>query len=101
MARPKKLTEKTIVRFPDQTFSRIDRLLDQDEDRTSFIRAAVFREIDYRNAGLHKSVSRVLLADESESGFAAEAVKRAVQNRRALLVAEKSADEDDVTDGSK
>jgi hypothetical protein len=90
MARPKTLTEKTIVRFPDQTFDRIDRLLMEAEDRTSFIRTAVLREIDYRNAGLHKEVKRILLADESESGFSAEAVKRAVQNRRSLLLAEKT-----------
>ncbi|HQT84937.1 MULTISPECIES: hypothetical protein [Acidiphilium] len=99
MARPKTLTEKTIVRFPDQTFDRIDRLLMEAEDRTSFIRTAVLREIDYRNAGLHKEVKRILLADESESVFAADAVKRAVQNRRSLLLAEKSPGEQKPTTG--
>jgi hypothetical protein len=63
------------------------------EDRTSFIRTAVLREIDYRSAGLHKEVKRILLADESESGFGVEAVKRAVQHRRSLLLAEKLPDE--------
>lgn len=90
MARPKKMTEKTIVRFPERTFDRIDALLMAAEDRTSFIRAAVMHEIAYRAAGLHRDVKRVLLADETESEFATEAVKRAVQTRRSLLLAEKN-----------
>jgi len=36
------------ARFPDGTFERIEVLLDQGEERTAFVRAAVEREIAWR-----------------------------------------------------
>lgn len=46
--RPLQWTETTLARFPDGTFKRIQVALDEDEDRTDFIREAVERELQRR-----------------------------------------------------
>ena len=40
--------EDMVARFPEGTFKRIDSVLDPNETRTDFIRAAVTREIAWR-----------------------------------------------------
>lgn len=48
MGRAKKWTEDMQARFPDGTFARIEGTLEKGEDRTSFVRAAVERELKRR-----------------------------------------------------
>jgi hypothetical protein len=40
-----------VARFPEGTFDRIAAVLDDGEDRTSFVRAAVERELKRREKG--------------------------------------------------
>ena len=46
--RPRKWDEDMVARFPRGTFERIERVLEPDEDRTDFVRAAVERELAWR-----------------------------------------------------
>lgn len=46
--RPKKWSEDMQARFPAGTFERIEAVLEKDEDRTDFVRAAVERELRRR-----------------------------------------------------
>ena len=48
MGRKKRWAEDMQARFPAGTFDRIAALLESNEDRTDFVRAAVEREIDRR-----------------------------------------------------
>lgn len=48
MGRKKQWAEDMQARFPEGTFDRIAALLESDEDRTDFVRAAVAREIKRR-----------------------------------------------------
>jgi len=50
MARPLKFTDTMLARFAGGTFDRIARLLAPDEDRASFIRNSVDREMERREA---------------------------------------------------
>ena len=51
MGRAKRYSEDMQARFPEGTFGRIAAVLRNDEDRTDFVRAAVEREIEVRQAG--------------------------------------------------
>jgi hypothetical protein len=48
MGRKKRWAEDMQARFPEGTFARIEAVLDEDEDRTDFIREAVERELKRR-----------------------------------------------------
>ena len=48
--RRKKFDEIMVARFVKGTFRKIRRVLRPDEDRTDFIRAAVAREVERREA---------------------------------------------------
>lgn len=49
MGRKKTNFEQMPARFPDGTFERIDAVLEPDENRTDFLRAAVEDEIKRRS----------------------------------------------------
>jgi hypothetical protein len=48
MGRKKMWSENMEARFPEGTFARISAVLDENEDRTGFVRAAVERELKRR-----------------------------------------------------
>lgn len=48
MGRKKLWSEDMQARFAEGTFARIDAVLDESEDRTDFVRAAVERELRRR-----------------------------------------------------
>jgi hypothetical protein len=48
MGRPKLYSEDMQCRFPKGTFKAIAIVLDEDEDRTDFVREAVARELERR-----------------------------------------------------
>ena len=48
MGRKKRWAEDMTARFPEGTFERIEVVLEEGEDRTDFVRAAVEREIKRR-----------------------------------------------------
>jgi hypothetical protein len=48
MGRKKLWAEDMQARFPEGTFERIEAVLDEGEDRTDFVRAAVDRELKRR-----------------------------------------------------
>lgn len=48
MGRTKRWSEDMQARFPDGTFDRIEAVLENGEDRTDFVRAAVERELKRR-----------------------------------------------------
>jgi hypothetical protein len=50
MGRKKRWPERTAIKFAAGTFERIAVILDEDEDRMTFMREAVEREIDRREA---------------------------------------------------
>lgn len=50
MGRKKRWTEDMQARFPEGTFARIDAALEDGEERTSFVREAVERELKRRKA---------------------------------------------------
>ena len=74
-----------MARFLDGTFARIDTVLSSDEDRASFIRNAVELEIARRNEDFYSDLRRHLLVGESELDFCLNAVRHAVQDRKAAL----------------
>ena len=48
MGRKKMWAEDMQARFPEGTFARIDAVLEDDEERTAFVREAVERELKRR-----------------------------------------------------
>jgi hypothetical protein len=48
MGRTKRWAEDMQARFPEGTFSRIEAVLEESEDRTEFVRRAVERELKRR-----------------------------------------------------
>jgi hypothetical protein len=50
MGRPRQWAEDMQARFPAGTFKRIKDVLDEDEDRTDFVREAVERELARRGS---------------------------------------------------
>ena len=74
-----------MARFLKGTFARIDTVLSPDEDRASFIRNAVESEIARRDQDFYSDLKRHLLVGESELDFCLNAVRRAVQDRKAAL----------------
>lgn len=48
MGRKKEWAEDMQARFPEGTFDRISEVLEEKEDRTAFVRAAVERELKRR-----------------------------------------------------
>ncbi|WP_409364047.1 YlcI/YnfO family protein [Bradyrhizobium liaoningense] len=50
MGRTKRWSEDMQARFPEGTFTRIEAVLDEGEDRTDFVREAVERELRRRKA---------------------------------------------------
>ena len=46
--RPRKWAQDMVARFPPGTFERIKQVIEQNEDRTDFVRAAVERELRRR-----------------------------------------------------
>jgi hypothetical protein len=50
MGRKKLWPERTAIKFPAGTFERIAAVLDEGEDRMTFMREAVEREIERREA---------------------------------------------------
>lgn len=89
MARPKRFIDKTMVRFPANTFEEIDLVLTPGEDRADLVRRAVDREISFRRAGLHTDVQPFLMKGEDELEFFNNAIRRALEARRAMLATEK------------
>ena len=74
-----------MARFLDGTFARIDTVLSSDEDRASFIRNAVESEIARRNRGLLFRPQAPSPVGEAELDFCLNAVRHAVQDRKAAL----------------
>lgn len=62
MGRKKQWAEDMVARFAEGTFDRIAALLQDGEDRTDFVRAAVEREIEARAREARRSV-KTLKAD--------------------------------------
>lgn len=89
MARPKRFVDKTMVRFPANTFEEIDLVLTPGEDRADLVRRAVDREISFRRTGLHTDVEPFLMKGEDEFEFFNNAIRRALEARRAILATEK------------
>ena len=85
MARPKQFAEMTMARFLDETFARIDTVLSSDEDRTSFIRYSVKAEIARRSRDFYSDLKGHLLVGESELDFCLNAIRHAVQDRKAAV----------------
>jgi hypothetical protein len=57
VGRKKRWNEDMQARFPEGTFARIAAVLENDEDRTDFVRKAVARELSRRkSAGRRKKV---------------------------------------------
>ena len=56
MGRKKQWAEDMQARFPEGTFARVAELLEEGEDRTDFVRAAVEREIEARAKKARKPV---------------------------------------------
>jgi hypothetical protein len=50
MGRKKLWPERTAIKFPAGTFERIAAILDEGEDRMTFMREAVEREVERREA---------------------------------------------------
>ena len=50
VGRKKRWNENMVARFPEGTFGRITNVLEKNEDRTDFVRAAVERELKRREA---------------------------------------------------
>jgi hypothetical protein len=48
VGRKKRWSEDMQARFPEGTFARIEAVLEESEDRTDFVRAAVERELERR-----------------------------------------------------
>ena len=48
VGRKKLWAEDMVARFPEGTFARIERVLQEKEDRTDFVREAVERELKRR-----------------------------------------------------
>jgi hypothetical protein len=59
MGRKRRWPERTAIKFAAGTFERIAAILDEDEDRMTFMREAVEREIERREAaGKRKRVPK-------------------------------------------
>jgi hypothetical protein len=54
MGRKKRWPERTAIKFAAGTFERIAAILDDDEDRMTFMREAVEREIERRERAAEK-----------------------------------------------
>lgn len=67
----------------------MDEVLGAGEDRADLIRVAVDREISFRRTGLHKDVQPFLMKGEDELVFFNNAIRRALDARRAILETEK------------
>ena len=50
VGRKKRWAEDMQARFPERTFARIAAVLEETEDRTDFVRQAVERELERREA---------------------------------------------------
>jgi hypothetical protein len=48
VGRKKRWSEDMQARFPEGTFERVEAVLDENEDRTDFVRVAVERELERR-----------------------------------------------------
>jgi hypothetical protein len=57
VGRKKRWNEDMVARFPEGTFGRIANVLEKNEDRTDFVRAAVERELKRREAPGRKAES--------------------------------------------
>jgi hypothetical protein len=57
VGRKKRWNEDMVARFPKGTFGRIANVLEKNEDRTDFVRAAVERELKRREAPGRKAQS--------------------------------------------
>lgn len=88
MTRPKKFARRIMVRFDDETLTALQRVIDDQEDRSDFVRAAVELETAIRSLDVYPDLKAHLLANESVEDFCAKAVRRAVQQRKATLAQE-------------
>ena len=57
VGRKKRWNEDMVARFREGTFGRIANVLEKNEDRTDFVRAAVERELKWREARGRKAQS--------------------------------------------
>lgn len=89
MARPKKLRERMIIGFTPDTSAAIARLVEGNEDRSTFIRGAVERETALRNLDCFAALKASLLAHETIGDFCLKAISRAVARRKTALAGEK------------
>lgn len=90
MARPKKFSDRVVLSFPPETFGDIARLSEESEERASFIRLAVAREIALRRSGAYEDLKAQLLANETVEDFCLSAIRRAVAHRKAALADSRS-----------
>jgi hypothetical protein len=88
MARQKKFSEQMMTIFPPNTFAVIARLAEDGEDRSTFIRSAVEREIALRSLECFADLKAYLLANETIGDFCLKAIRRAVAQRKAALAGE-------------
>jgi hypothetical protein len=88
MTRTKKFDRRIMVRFDDETLTAVQRVIDEQEDRSDFVRAAVELETAIRSLDVYSDLKAHLLANESVEDFCAKAVRRAVQQRKATLAQE-------------
>jgi len=90
MARPKRLTIETTLRLDGASAERIDRLIGDGENRATFIRSAIERELALREAGIPTTAKNYLFANETLNQFCVNAVMRAIDGRRAVMATETS-----------
>lgn len=59
VGRKRRWAEDMQARFPEGTFARIEAVLDDGEDRTDFVRAAVEREIKRRERAEERKLGQI------------------------------------------
>ncbi|MGH7117710.1 MAG: hypothetical protein ACREFP_01715 [Acetobacteraceae bacterium] len=85
MARPKKYAERTVVAFADGTFDAIAEVLAPAEDRSDFVREAVALTLSVRSGDFYPDLRHYLLSGETLASFCANAIRRAVEERKRAL----------------
>ena len=90
MVRSKKFAQRVMVRFDERALATIQTQLQDREDRSDYVRAAVELAIAIRALSEWPDLKSHLMANETIGDFCAKAVRRAVRHRKTAM-----ADDDD------
>lgn len=85
MARPKQFSDRTTLAFPPGTFTAIEGVIEQGEDRSDLIRGAVEKEVALRRSAFYADLTSHLLVNESIEEFCLKAIAKAVAQRKAAV----------------